>query len=81
MKLTIIESRYPYKTKIFDIDYVQSCNEDKSIYFYVNGKSHFQYEVRENVLKQLEFVEFSTTDYEYEFARRTMIQSWKVSIC
>lgn len=79
MKLEVIQLRYPYKAKIFDIDRAQQSTENKAIYFYVEGRAHYKYEVRENVLDQLEFIEFTDCAQEYEFARKTKILSWKLT--
>lgn len=79
MKLEIIELRYPYKAKIFEVERAQQATENKAIYFYVPGRIHYLYEVRENVLNQLEFIEFTDNALDYEFARKTKILSWKLT--
>lgn len=79
MKLEIVCLRYPYKTKVFEVERAQQATENKAIYFYVPGKTHYQYEVRENVLNQLELIEFTDNAQDYEFARKTMILSWKLT--
>lgn len=79
MKLEIVCLRYPYKTKVFEVARAQQSTENKAIYFYEKDRIHYKYEVRENAMDQLELIEFTDNAQEYEFARKTMILSWRLT--